>query len=364
MSRKPVIDGGKRDEIAKAALELFLKNGYDGTSVRSIMNQAGGEVGLFYYYFKNKDDVFDNVLDLFFANYDADFAAIVARGRRNPCRVMQDFFEYMERETASFRARYAANLHRTVRWAIREHTLTIIEPYLRQVVDMQSTYYGVPPALSPEVAALYLTHGVGSAILHEDSATYLHDRTQIKKGISLLMGMSADDQELRIPYPATAEDIPGWMALVRTVKDGFPGLKEAEYETQLAEYIRRGEAWVYRDGETVAAALLFSKDRRELDFLAVSPKHRRHGLAARLVETAAAQFPVGTLLSVATYREGDAQGTAARAFYKALGFAEGELTEAFGHSCQTLTLTVPDGTPIPIRDKRKEIGNYEGREKA
>ena len=59
MSRKPVGDGGKRDEIVGAALQLFLENGYDGTSVRSIMNQAGGEVGLFYYYFKNKDKVFD-----------------------------------------------------------------------------------------------------------------------------------------------------------------------------------------------------------------------------------------------------------------------------------------------------------------
>ena len=57
MPRKPIIEGGKREEIAKAALELFLSKGYDGTSVRAIMNQAGGEVGLFYYYFKNKDEI-------------------------------------------------------------------------------------------------------------------------------------------------------------------------------------------------------------------------------------------------------------------------------------------------------------------
>ena len=366
MSRKPILDGGKREEIAKAALELFLKNGYDGTSVRAIMNRAGGEVGLFYYYFKNKDDVFDAVLDLFFAHYDADFAAIVAHGRRNPCRVMQDFFEYMERETIKFRAQYEDKLHRTVRWAIREHTLTIIEPYLRQIVDIQSDYYGVSPVLSPEVAALYLTHGVGSAILHEDSAVYLQDRTEIKKGVSLLMGMSASEQELRIPYPATAEDIPGWMTFIRTVKAHFPGLNEAEYEGQLAGYIQRGEAWVYRDGKTIAAALLLSKGRQEIDSLDVSPKYRRHGLAARLVETAAAQFPVGTLLSVTSYREGDPQGMAARALYKYLGFSEGALTEAFGRPCQIWTLTVPDGTPIPTQGSRQTAAaaNLQGSEKA
>lgn len=40
------------------------------------MKQAGGEIGLFYYYFKSKDDVFDKVLDLFFARYQKDFAEI------------------------------------------------------------------------------------------------------------------------------------------------------------------------------------------------------------------------------------------------------------------------------------------------
>ncbi len=190
MPRKPVTEGGKREEILEAALNLFLTQGYDGTSIRRIMNKAGGEVGLFYYYFKNKDDVFDRVLDRFFAHYDDDFATIVTHGRRNPCRVMQNFFEYMERETVRFREMYAENMHRTVRWAIREHTLTLIEPYLEQIVAIQSSYYGVAPALEPTVAALYLTHGVGSYILHEDWESFLPHRTEVKRGISLMMGMS------------------------------------------------------------------------------------------------------------------------------------------------------------------------------
>ena len=37
MSRKAVTDGGKRDEIINAALNLFFEQGYEGTSVRSIM---------------------------------------------------------------------------------------------------------------------------------------------------------------------------------------------------------------------------------------------------------------------------------------------------------------------------------------
>lgn len=327
------------------AYECFFKKGFDGTSVRSIMKRAGGEIGLFYYYFDSKDHVFDKVLDRIFAHYEAEFAAIVEHGRRNPCRMMQDFFEYMERETAGFRAQYADKLHRTVRWAIREHTLTIIEPYLRKVVEIQSAYYGVAPALAPNVAALYLTYGVGSPILYEDGDAYANDRAEVKKGVSLLMGMSADDQELRIPYLAVGEDTPGWMELLESVRNYFPGLDEAEHEKQLAGYIERGAAWVIRYKGKIPAAMLYSKDRREIDFLAVSPEYRRRGLAERLVETAAAQFPVGTELSVTTYREGDPMGIAARGFYAALGFVPGEEVTAFGYPCQKLILTIPDGTP-------------------
>lgn len=67
MARKKVTDGGKREQIVAAAMDCFLEKGYDGTSVRSIMKKAGGEIGLFYYYFQNKDDAFDKVLDLFLA---------------------------------------------------------------------------------------------------------------------------------------------------------------------------------------------------------------------------------------------------------------------------------------------------------
>lgn len=49
-------------------------------------------------------------------------------------------------------------------------------------------------------------------------------------------------------------------------------------------------------------------------------------------------------ITVATYREGDPDGQAARAIYKHLGFAEGRLTEAFGHPIQELSLK-----RIPIR---------------
>ena len=83
-----------------------------------------------------------------------------------------------------------------------------------------------------------------------------------------------------------------------------------------------------------------------MSFLAVHPEYRRRGLASRLIETAAAQFPIGTELSVTTYREGDPLGAAVHTFYKALGFAWGDLGSDVGYPCQKMILNVPAITPI------------------
>jgi AcrR family transcriptional regulator len=51
-----------RDRILDAAEELFARRGFDGVSVRRIMNKADADVSLAYYHFKSKRDLFDQVM--------------------------------------------------------------------------------------------------------------------------------------------------------------------------------------------------------------------------------------------------------------------------------------------------------------
>jgi AcrR family transcriptional regulator len=44
--------------ITAAARERFLRQGVDGASLRSIADDAGTNIGMVYYYFKTKDDLF------------------------------------------------------------------------------------------------------------------------------------------------------------------------------------------------------------------------------------------------------------------------------------------------------------------
>ena len=56
----------KRKKIARIAMELFAHNGYEKTSIREITSQAGMGKGTFYDYFKDKEDILNEIVNLLF----------------------------------------------------------------------------------------------------------------------------------------------------------------------------------------------------------------------------------------------------------------------------------------------------------
>ena len=53
----------RRNEIIETAGKLFEKKGYEQTQVQDIVNEIGVAKGLFYYYFKSKDEVMEELAD-------------------------------------------------------------------------------------------------------------------------------------------------------------------------------------------------------------------------------------------------------------------------------------------------------------
>ena len=54
-SKKPEI---RRQELIDVAAALFTEKGYEAVSVRDILNVVNGAPGMFYYYFKSKQDIY------------------------------------------------------------------------------------------------------------------------------------------------------------------------------------------------------------------------------------------------------------------------------------------------------------------
>lgn len=145
--------------------------------------------------------------------------------------------------------------------------------------------------------------------------------------------------EVRFAKP---QDLDGWMALVEKVRDVFPGLETAEalaeHRETVLQFMENSSAICAFESGRVVGALLFSKESGMLCFLAVDPACRRQHIARKMVLLMLSQMEVGRDVTVTTYREGDPDGVAARAFYRSLGFSEGKLTEEFGCPVQEFVL--------------------------
>jgi len=86
--------------LLDSALTLFSENGYDGTSIREIIERAGVTRPVLYYYFKNKEDLFLRLVQSSFTEFNASIDDITSRisGCRERLKaLMRMGFEQTER---------------------------------------------------------------------------------------------------------------------------------------------------------------------------------------------------------------------------------------------------------------------------
>lgn len=133
MARKAVLVGGKREDIIYAAMQLFLENGYEATSVRMILDKVNGEVGMFYHYFKSKDELFEKVVERFFEDYRMHFIQITKE-----CRTKEEFVEcFMKQYEVSMKKFHelSKNMHWTIQNAMSARTIEELKPVVWDLVD-------------------------------------------------------------------------------------------------------------------------------------------------------------------------------------------------------------------------------------
>ncbi len=197
MPRKQQIEGGTKNKILEVGRRMFFENGFDGTGVRAVMREVGLDVGAFYYYFKTKDELFDEVMADFFAPYRRDFEHITEEAHRAPYQSLLRFFHYIYAKVQEFRERYEGRMHCTVRWAIREQTLTVIEPYLEEILNVMIRH-GARPCMGSRTMAVFLAHGVGSCLLHEDTQWVASTAGELRQTVNYLLGITEEiSQKMR-----------------------------------------------------------------------------------------------------------------------------------------------------------------------
>ena len=68
----------RKSEIIKTAGRLFLQKGVHNTKISEIVETIGVAKGLFYYYFKSKDDVISAVIEHFISELDVVLSNILS----------------------------------------------------------------------------------------------------------------------------------------------------------------------------------------------------------------------------------------------------------------------------------------------
>lgn len=72
--KKKTID--VKEQLLCSALELFTRKGYTATSVREIVSLAGVTKPALYYHFKNKEEIYLNLIGRFFAKIESLFVDV------------------------------------------------------------------------------------------------------------------------------------------------------------------------------------------------------------------------------------------------------------------------------------------------
>ena len=182
MARKPILEGGKRDEIIEAATQLFFTEGFEGTSVRMILGRVGGEAGMFYHYFSSKEELFDIVVDRFFRQYALDFESM-AGFVQSPEELVDAFLPSFEEAMGKYR-RIERGMHWTVRSALHERTVLSLIPGAENLLKRYG-YHGAKPL---DIAAA-VTVAAFSAAIHSESFQEMNEAERKQ----LLLRLLADN---------------------------------------------------------------------------------------------------------------------------------------------------------------------------
>lgn len=158
MARKPITYGGTKDEILRVSKQMFFEKGFDGVTIRNIQREVGCEVGLFYYYFSSKDEVFDVVLTQEENQWRLAFEDMVEENGHDPRVCLKSLFECFFRLSKQYIT--GDVLHRSIRSDICERMENVLADYIEEILKKT----GILLRISESSLSVILSGGIGKLI--------------------------------------------------------------------------------------------------------------------------------------------------------------------------------------------------------
>ena len=171
--RKKSTENNTKEAILEAALKIFLTHGYEGTSVRMILEEAQVVTGSFYHFFQSKEDLFEQVVERFLSLYEKQFGAIALDDSRSFWEQLNLLIDWLEHNLHFYFINLQANqLHWTVQYSFHKRTLQALLPYMEILVKRAIEKEGAKNPLKFDITTLstVLVQGI-EGIIHVPSLT-------------------------------------------------------------------------------------------------------------------------------------------------------------------------------------------------
>ncbi len=163
--KKPEI---RKKELIDIAFKQFIERGYEKTSIRSIVGEANGEIGMFYHYFASKEEIFNSVLEQYNTTFVEKLKCLVSNSKKLPFSKLLDSILFGLGETISEYSSIQPDTVNTQTLTILHHnTLLVIQPIFCEIIEDYVQRGEIQlPDVNAGIVANFLLYGM-SAIIHD-----------------------------------------------------------------------------------------------------------------------------------------------------------------------------------------------------
>ena len=182
----------RKKEILETAMEMFLKNGYENTSVSDIVHKLNVAQGLFYYYFKSKEEVFRAALEQYTDEFTEKLIAIIRDGSMSFIRRLELVLRTMRNMFAESTNALTMEMQRAelidLDYRLSIHiTQSLIEPV--SVVLDELNERGVAHIKDTVSTASFLVFGIYGLIHSGDERMHNSDNLEPEIVVGLISGV-------------------------------------------------------------------------------------------------------------------------------------------------------------------------------
>lgn len=178
----------RRQELIEIALKQFVENGYEQSSVRSILNEAGGEIGMFYHYFKSKNEIYESALAQYNEKYMVKVTGIVNASGLNFEEKLDQLFSITSGSISEYGQMRTAKVDPEIMTILHHRTLLKMAPLFEVLIlDGLKKNTMKSPIPNTHLLSHFILFGI-SAMLHDREVSSMEEKVgHIKKLIGKIL---------------------------------------------------------------------------------------------------------------------------------------------------------------------------------